>query len=107
RAAGMRHQSRSVRHDIYREIAPIACHLQGDPPKLDSKVSTTPESQPRRTVQRPRPPGPQLLNARSGLVQRAAVNQFGFLRDQLKTVSQRETHPPGPRVSLSHSADGD
>jgi hypothetical protein len=32
-AAGMRDQARSVRRDFYRETAPIAHHLQGEPPE--------------------------------------------------------------------------
>jgi hypothetical protein len=41
RGPRMRHQTRSVRHDIYREKVPIAYHLQGDPPKLDLQAPIT------------------------------------------------------------------
>lgn len=37
-------------------------------PSSDCRLRQPPESQLRRTVQRPRSPGPQLLNARPGLV---------------------------------------
>jgi hypothetical protein len=42
RATSVRDQTLSVQRDIYLDLEPIACHLHGDPPKLDSKVSTTP-----------------------------------------------------------------
>ena len=41
RSAGMRDQTLSVRRDIYREIAPIALHLQGEPPEWMLQASNT------------------------------------------------------------------
>ena len=40
-AARVRHQADSVRRDIYVELAPIACHLQGDPPELELQALRT------------------------------------------------------------------
>jgi hypothetical protein len=39
--AGVRHQPVSVRHNIYRDTAPIALHLQGDPPESELRASAT------------------------------------------------------------------
>ena len=41
RGAGVRDQALSVRRDIYREIAPIALHLQGEPPESMLQASNT------------------------------------------------------------------
>ena len=41
RGSGMRDQAFSVRRDIYREIAPIALHLQGEPPEWMLRASNT------------------------------------------------------------------
>jgi len=41
RAAGVRHQPVSVRRDTYVERAPIACHLQGEPPESELRASAT------------------------------------------------------------------
>ena len=41
RRPGMRDQTLSVRRDIYREIAPIALHLQGEPPEQILRTSNT------------------------------------------------------------------
>ena len=41
RAARMRHQPVSVRRDFYRDMAPIALHLQGDPPEPVLRPSAT------------------------------------------------------------------
>jgi len=73
RGTRMRHQPFSVRRDIYREIAPIACHLQGDPPKLDLQASITRRIAARADSQAAPNPGPLLLHAQSGLVQRVAA----------------------------------
>ena len=44
RAAHVRDQTLSVRHNIYRETAAIALHPQGDPPELGNKVFDNPNS---------------------------------------------------------------
>ena len=41
RRARVRDQALSVRRDIYREIAPIALHLQGEPPEQILRTSNT------------------------------------------------------------------
>jgi UDP:flavonoid glycosyltransferase YjiC (YdhE family) len=41
RSTRMRDQALSVRRDIYREIAPIALHLQGEPPESMLQASNT------------------------------------------------------------------
>ena len=41
RGTGVRDQAFSVRRDIYREIAPIALHLQGEPPEWMLRASNT------------------------------------------------------------------
>jgi hypothetical protein len=41
RRPGMRDQTRSVRRDIYRDIAPSALHLQGEPPEQILGTSNT------------------------------------------------------------------
>jgi hypothetical protein len=41
RTTGMRHQPLSVRRHLYRETAPIAHHLQGEPPEPGSTSITT------------------------------------------------------------------
>ena len=77
RGTRMRNQALSVRRDIYREIAPIALHLQGEPPEQILRRRTPTESLLRRTVPRPRPSGPQLLHARSGCPGSATANAGG------------------------------
>ena len=51
RAAGMRHQARSVRRHFYGYLAPIVRHLQGDPPELAFALQQPEESLLRRTAQ--------------------------------------------------------
>ena len=41
RRTRMRDQALSVRRDIYRQIAPIALHLQGEPPEQILRTSNT------------------------------------------------------------------
>ena len=41
RSARVGDQALSVRRDIYREIAPIALHLQGEPPEWILRASNT------------------------------------------------------------------
>lgn len=41
---GVRDQALSVRSELYREIAAIALHPQGDPPELGNKVFSNPNS---------------------------------------------------------------
>src|SRR4051794_20643432 len=64
----MRHQTRSVRRDFYGYPAPIVRHLQGAPPETVCELQQPAECLLRRTVPRPRSPGPHLFDARSGLV---------------------------------------
>ena len=77
RRAGVRNHTRSVRHDIYVEPAPIALHPQGDPPeprRLGLRQPQNPCSG--GQFSGPAHPGPQLLsNERSGLVAHRAQNQ--------------------------------
>jgi hypothetical protein len=44
RAARVRHQPLSVRPRLYRETTPIACHPQGDPPKLGLQAFSNPKN---------------------------------------------------------------
>src|SRR4051794_41159784 len=69
----MRHQTRSVRGDFYGYPAPIVRHLQGAPPETVCELQQPAECLLRRTVPRPRSPGPQLFDARSGLEDAAAA----------------------------------
>ena len=61
RAARVRHQTRSVRRDIYGYRASITHHLQGEPPSSGFRTSTTQESLLSRTTPRPRTPGARVL----------------------------------------------
>ncbi len=77
RAARMRHQALSIRRDIHVDPAPIVHHLQGDPPSRSFVLQQPEESPLRRTVKRPRTPGPPLFHAPSGLM--TAIDYTGRL----------------------------
>ena len=72
RAACVRHQTRSVRSHIYGYRAPIAHHLQGEPPQARSSTPAKPKN--RCTIGRFRAPARrgcgrhEATTARSGLV---------------------------------------
>jgi hypothetical protein len=89
RRPGVRHQSVSIRHNIYGEPAPIALHPQGDPPESVLRASI-PRRILRRTVKRPRPSGPLLRHARSRLGRRApAVTSRSPRRRRCRRRSSR------------------
>src|SRR5487761_2097633 len=68
RAARMRDQTRSVRLDFYGYPASITHHPQGEPPKLDSRPSTSRRiAAPPDVSAPPAHPGGAALTARSGL----------------------------------------
>src|SRR3954467_10907220 len=69
RAARMRHQAASVRHDVYGYKASITHHLQGEPPELDSSPVSKPKNRcSAGRFRAPARPGARGVTARPGLV---------------------------------------
>src|SRR4051794_35893629 len=63
----MRDDPRSVRQHLYRDPAPLALHLQGEPPEPDLRASTTRRIPAQADSSAAPPSGPLLLNERAGL----------------------------------------